>query len=67
MGCEGCLISAKGQAQTLDAVRAEAKKYAIENETTVAIYKEGNDYRYTSAETAVRAGIPVLEYLSGAQ
>jgi hypothetical protein len=60
--CEGCFISAKGQARELETVRQAAKKYAVENGKTVAIYKEGQDYSFIEAGSA--AGLYILEYVS---
>lgn len=64
MGCEGCFISAKGQAAALDTIKREAKKYAVENKQTVAIYKEANDYFFAEAGAAISAGKPVMEFVS---
>jgi len=63
-GCEGCIVSAKGQSMQLDQVKQEAKQYATENNKTMAIYKEGNDYCYIEAGEAVRNGLPVMEFIS---
>lgn len=60
--CEGCFLSAKGQAAELSRIIKEAKNYAVQNQTTVAVYKEGNEYRYIAAASA--AGLPVLQYVS---
>lgn len=61
-GCEGCFLSAKGQANELANIREKAKAYANEQNTTVAIYKEANEYRCIRADEA--AGLPVMEYIS---
>ncbi len=61
-GCEGCFLSAKGQAAELSRAIKEAKTYAETNKVTVAIYKEGNEYRYIDAANA--AGLPVIQYVS---
>lgn len=63
-GCEGCAISPRGQHEALSNIRTIAKKYAIENEKTVAIYKEGFEYRYCDAEVAINSAYAVIEMLS---
>ena len=63
-GCDGCLISGKGQNESLDVLRSQAKKYAVENEKTVAIYKEGFEFRFIEAEKASELGYPVVEIIS---
>lgn len=64
MGCDGCLTSAKGQNQQLETVKNEARKYAIQTEQTMAVYKEGTDYFYTEAGEAIARGLPVMEFVS---
>lgn len=61
-GCEGCFISARGQQEQLEQIRTQAKKYAIENEKTVAIYKEGFQYRFIEADKA--GGLIIIEIVS---
>lgn len=63
-GCEGCFLSAKGQARELDIIIQEAKTYAKENNITAAIIKEGTGYNYTTAERAHAAGLPIIQYIS---
>jgi hypothetical protein len=63
-GCEGCLISNQGQHELLSKVRTNAKKYAIENEKTVAIYKEGFEFFYIDEEKARELNYPVIEIVS---
>lgn len=62
--CEGCLTSNRGQQEALSLIRSEAKKYAISNEKTVAIYKEGFEYRYCEAEYAIANGYHISEMVS---
>lgn len=64
MGCEGCLTSSKGQSYRLEAVKQEAEKYAAENKKTVAIFKEGNEYFFQDAQSAISSGIPILFFIS---
>ncbi len=64
MSCEGCHISVKGQAINLEDIRTQAKNYAKDNNTTVAIYKEGTEYQFTRADIAISTGLPVVEYIS---
>lgn len=64
MGCDGCLTSAKGQNMRLEAIKTEAKRYAMDKKITVAIYKEGARYEFTTAERAAQSGIPILELIS---
>lgn len=64
MSCEGCQLSVKGQSRSLDTIKAEAKKYAIEHQKTVAIYKEANEYLFIEAGEATRLNLPIMEYIS---
>lgn len=64
MGCEGCFISAKGQARDKESATQQAKEYAIQNKVTMAIYKEAGEYKFTTAELAATTGLPVLGYVS---
>ena len=61
MGCDNCDTSPSGQAIALTNIRAAAKKYAIENEKTMAVYKEGYEYRYCEYSVAVANGYAILE------
>lgn len=61
-GCEGCFISARGQQEQLEQVRNAAKQYAIANEKTMAIYKEGFEYRFIEIDKAY--GLIVIEIVS---
>lgn len=61
-GCAGCFTSVKGQARELEVVKAEAKKYAVANGKTVAIYKEGEGFGFIEADKA--EGIAILGYIS---
>lgn len=64
MGCEGCLTSAKGQNQQLETIKDEARRYAIESEKTMAVYKEGTEYFFAEAGEAISRGLPVMEFIS---
>lgn len=64
MGCEGCHISGGGQNYALQTKIDEAKAYAKANSKTVAIYKEGFDYFFKDADTAVSEGLPIIRFIS---
>ncbi len=49
----------------LQQIQKEAKSYALENKISVAIYREGFEYRYTSAESAIAFGYAIVEVVSG--
>jgi hypothetical protein len=61
-GCEGCYISNKGQNELLEATRTKAKQYAVEQKKTVAIYREGYEFRYCDAE--ISTGLAIIELVS---
>jgi hypothetical protein len=63
-GCEGCFQSAKGMQEQLSITRSKAKQYAKEEQKTVAIYREGFDFRYCDEEVARREGYDIVEILS---
>lgn len=64
MGCEGCHISGAGQNQALQNTIQQARAYAKTNQITVAVYKEGFDYFFKDAATAISEGIPVVRFIS---
>jgi len=66
-GCEWCSISPKGQDQQLSNVLKQAKDYAKQENIPVAIYKEGNEYKFISASFAIANGYPILQVLSAYQ
>jgi len=63
-GCEGCLVSGKGQQTEYQTVKQEAINYAKEQKQTVVLYKEGFDFRYCLESVARENGYPVMEYIS---
>lgn len=63
-GCEGCSISGRGQNEALTITRARAKKFAIDNEKTVAIYKEGFEFYYCEYDVARQNGYQIIEVVS---
>lgn len=63
-GCEGCYISNQGQAELLQITRTKAKKYAVEKEKTVAIYREGYEFLFCFAEIAVGGNYNIVEFVS---
>jgi hypothetical protein len=58
MSCEGCIQSAREKEQALSTVKAQAKQFAIENNTVVFLYYDhlGN-LQYMKEEAARLAGI----------
>lgn len=64
MSCEGCLTTQKGSDSSLEQIKVEAKKYAKENKISVAIYKEGFEWHFTTAQEAIQNGYPTIEYIS---
>lgn len=64
VGCEGCLVSGKGQQQEYQTVKQEAINYAKEQQQTVVLYKEGYEYRYCTEPVARENGYPIMEYIS---
>lgn len=63
-GCEGCFQSAKGLQMAYEKIKAEAIKYSKENGKTVAIYKEGFEWFYCTAELAIANNCPRPEFIS---
>jgi hypothetical protein len=64
MSCEGCHLSGKGQDAALTAAIDNARNYAKQNQTSVAVYKEGNDYHFIDAQQAIQQGYPIIQILS---
>ena len=48
----------------INKARSEAKKLAIENEKTFAIYKTGNALSYTDYDTAIANGYDIKDVVS---
>lgn len=63
-GCEGCLVSNRGQQEAYQAVKQQAITYAQQQKTTVVLYKEGYEYRFCTESVARENGYPVLEFIS---
>lgn len=63
-GCEGCFQSAKGMQEQFEIVKAKAKEYGQQENKTVAIYREGFEFRYIVAEVAIANGYLIVEILS---
>jgi coenzyme F420-reducing hydrogenase gamma subunit len=64
MGCESCHIGVMGQQMALNDIVLQAKKYAVENEKTMAIYKEGYDYRFIEYSIAAENGYQIVQVVS---
>lgn len=64
MSCEGCHISGHGQNIALNNAINQAAKYAKENEITVAVYKEGYEFNFIAADTAVAGGYQIIQFIS---
>lgn len=63
-GCEGCYSSPEGQDTALDTATKQAREYAKENKTAVAIYKEGFEYKYIEAGLAFAGNYPICNIVS---
>lgn len=55
-GCPGCFSSAKGQQEQFEKVKNEAIAYSKENKKAVAIYKEGDEFKFLDAFAAYAGG-----------
>jgi hypothetical protein len=63
-GCEGCFISQKAMNESLQKVRIEAKKFAIDSQVTVAIYKEAFTFSYMEVNKAMELHYNIIEVVS---
>jgi hypothetical protein len=63
-GCEGCLTTNKGQNEELQKAKQEAKQYAINNDVSMAVYKEGYEYKYIRADEAIAGGFLIVAFVS---
>lgn len=61
-GCEGCSQTLKGQQYAKQKIINEAIKNS--NGKTMAIYKEGFDWYYCTAEQAIARGYMHAEFIS---
>jgi NMD protein affecting ribosome stability and mRNA decay len=59
MGCDNCFQSQKGMEEALVNIRAQAKTFAIQEKTVVAIYREGYELSFIKAELS--AGLNVVD------
>lgn len=64
MNCDSCLTSKQGQDMQFATVKQQAKVYAIQNQISMAIYKEGYSWYYKSVHLAIAEGIPFVEVVS---
>ena len=59
-----CMDCAPASNHPLEDIIQAAKKYAVENQTTMAVFKEGNAYGYTTATDAIARGLVVVTFVS---
>jgi hypothetical protein len=64
MSCEGCITSSRGQQEALNIILKQAKDYAKENNITVAVYKEGLEYKFIEAGAAITGGYQIIDMVS---
>jgi hypothetical protein len=64
MSCDGCLTTNKGNDTSLENIKMQAKLYAKQNQTPVAIYKEGFQWSFIEAHTAIANNYPITEFIS---
>ena len=62
--CINCRLNKKRIFFDIEKARIEAKKLAIKNEKTYAIYQEGKAISYTDADTAAANGYTAIEIVS---
>jgi hypothetical protein len=55
-GCPGCFQSAKGQQAAFDKIKKEAIEYSTEHKKAMAIFKEGDEFKYLDAFEAYANG-----------
>jgi len=59
--CPGCFQSAKGQQEHFERVKTEAIAYSKEHNKAIAIYRDGQEYKYLDAFDAYGRGYgPVI-------
>lgn len=67
MSCESCFSGPKAQQEALTVVQKDAKKYAIDNETNVFIYRTEDGWAYMAEAKARELSIQptggVVSYL----
>lgn len=64
MSCDGCLITNKSNDLSFEQIKKEAKLYAQEKKTPVALYKEGFQWFFIEASRAFANNYPITEVLS---
>jgi uncharacterized FlgJ-related protein len=62
--CPSCRLNKKRIFFDIEKAVIEAKKLAIENEQTYAVYKEGKSVSYTDAATAAANGYTIIQMVS---
>jgi hypothetical protein len=62
--CPTCRLNKKKIFFDIDKAVSEAKKLAIENAQTYAVYKEGSAISYTDAATAAANGYTIIQMVS---
>jgi hypothetical protein len=63
-GCPSCFTSQKAMNESFQKVRIEAKKFAIDNQVSVAIYKEAFTFSYMEVNKAMELHYNILEFVS---
>jgi hypothetical protein len=59
-----CYDCFKPSGNELEEVKQKAKEYAITNQVTVAIYKEGGQYYFSGAAEAIAGGLVIVSFVS---
>lgn len=62
MSCRDCIRFNPNEA--LEEAKSQAKSKALQTGTAQAVYKEGNEYNYTDAGTAITGGFQIVCFLS---
>lgn len=63
-GCSNCLQSPEGIIRQLESVKKQAAKYVQKEKTSVAIYREGFEFRFCELRNAIAGSYPIAEVIS---
>lgn len=63
-GCGNCLQSPEGIARQYGSNKTQAADYVRNNRVSVAIYREGFEFRFVELRVAVAQQYPIVEVLS---
>lgn len=64
MSCDGCNTSQKGLNEAFEIAKTRATNFMLDNGVSVAVYREGYEFKYMEASKAIELGLTVIDIVS---